>query len=365
MPTKVTYLFGAGASEGEVRYYGASKSILMQDIVEEIAIKIGEDNIAELKDVRNDLVSGVNIEQLITLCEVAGTGKHATIAKKLRELFRKTIEKRIDALGDAFYPLLFASLIDMHNVIGLNEQIVAIMTTNYEDFIERAMQKVENGINLAISTDCKGSGYRIKKNLKPILKLHGSFNWKNEYPITVKTNIADDEDVLWVPPGVVKRKEFYPLNIIWGKAKELLACDVLRIIGSSLSRNDWDLVSLISITQRCRTDNKAPYVIELIDFPGCCDSIRHQYSYLKNVKSISEIEEIQDYITRNYFPDYFARHKPVPEDKIKEVMKGLDKENMFALWLRAKGEKLFHSGISLSTKGNYFERFVRSGLSAA
>ena len=40
----------------------------------------------------------------------------------------------------------------------------------------------------------------------------------------------------------------------------------------------------------------------------------------------------------------------------------LDKNNIFALWLRAKGEKLYYDRIPITTENRYFEQFVKSGL---
>lgn len=362
MSVRVSYLFGAGASEGELKYGGTLKSILMRSIQEEIAFKIANENIEELKEVRNDLVLGVDIEQLITLYEFSGTKNHSDKARRLKELFRKAVEDRIRNLDSSFSPTLFASLIDMHSIKGLNEQLVSLLTTNYEDLIEKAMQKVKKGINYVFRAVCECSDYCVKENIEPILKLHGSFNWKNEYPVTIQTNIENEEEILWIPPGVVKKREFYPFNIIWGKAKELLECDILRIIGSSLSRNDWDLVSLIFTTQRLRTDYKPPYIIELIDYPDRCKDIRKEYGYLR-FKTILEIEEIKEFIVRNYFIRYLKDKKPVPEKMFEVVAKEvLDKENIFSFWLRAKGEKLYYDGIPLTTKSKYFENFVKSEL---
>ena len=68
----------------------------------------------------------------------------------------------------------------------------------------------------------------------------------------------------------------YPFNILWGKAQELLDCDILRIIGCSLNRNDWHLVSLLYITQKLNT-NKKEFIIELINSRDGCKRIKRNY----------------------------------------------------------------------------------------
>lgn len=359
---KVVYLFGAGASQGELSHTGAPIRILMQDIVDGITKRIESDHIESLYDVNNELtIEGIDVEHLMTLYESSGTRKHSEIARELKKLFREEIQGRIGLLGGSFSPTLFASLIELHLIQGFNEELVAILTINYEDLIERAMQCVKNGINYSIKVINKHTSYLVKETSIPILKLHGSFNWKNEYPIALVNDIEREEDVLWIPPGVVKRREDYPFSLIWGRAKELLECDILRIIGCSLSRNDWELVSLLYASQKLRTDGKS-YKIELIDPPAKCDKIKEDYKYL-NIDTILDIHVVRDYLIREYFPRHAG--KPVTEEILNELKQSItsDKYNIFEIWLRAMGEKLRDEGVSLAIGGvNHFENFVRSGL---
>jgi len=359
---KVVYLFGAGASQGEFSNYGSTERVLMQDIVDGISRRIEREHIKSLLDVNNELtIEGIDVEHLITLYESSGTQKHSKIAQGLKRLFREEIQKRISSLGESFSPILFASLIEMHSIRDFNEKLVAILTINYEDLIERAMQSVKGGINYLMKVINRHSSYRVKKTSIPILKLHGSFNWKNEYPIVVADKIEHDEDFLWIPPGVVKRREYYPFSLIWGRAKELLECNILRIIGCSLSRNDWELISLLYTTQQLRTDGKS-YKIELIDSPDRCEEIKEEYKYLKNITTILDIPIVRDYLIREYFPHHAG--KPITEEIVNELRQSItsDKYNIFAIWLRSMGEKLQDEGVSLAIGGkNYFENFVKAG----
>lgn len=365
MPIKVAYLFGAGASEGALRYSGASRSILMKNLGFDIVKKIEENDMKELASVRNDLISGADIEQLITLHEAAGTRQHSNVAKELKSLFRKELQERIHELGDSFFPKLIASLIDMHSIPELGEQLVLILTTNYEDLVEKAIQRIEGGINYSVSVAFKDDSYCFKEKCVPVLKLHGSFNWKNVYPIVVENSIEEDEDTIWIPPGMVKRRDLYPFNIIWGKAKELLEVDMLRIIGSSLSRNDWELISLVYSTQKLRSDGKPPYVIELIDYYDVAEDIIKRYRYL-NIKSMWEIDEVGEHITDIHLPQFIEIGK-APEEKIEEIAEKYysseeSKENIFNFWLKAKGDKLIDKKISLETPHGYFKEFVTEDL---
>lgn len=363
MAAKVAYLFGAGASEGALIYSGAYRSILMKNLGLDIAKTIEDESI--LAPIKNDLVSGADIEQLITLHEAAGTRQHSDIAKELKSLFRIELQNRIGELGESFFPQLIAALIDMHSIGGLGEELVLILTTNYEDLIEKVIQSMNGGINYSVSAIFKDDSYCLKEQCVPVLKLHGSFNWKNEYPIVIQDNIEKDEDTIWIPPGVVKRRDLYPFNIIWGKAKELLEVDLLRIIGSSLSRNDWELISLIYSTQRLRTDGKPPYSIELIDYYDVADDIQKRYPYL-NMKTMWELDEVQKHITDIHLPG-FIEVGTAPEERIEKIAEEYysseeSKENIFVFWLKAKGDTLIDKNISLETPLGYFKDFVTEDL---
>ena len=362
MAVKVAYLFGAGASQGELNQNGYLKSILMRDIVFDISRRIRDGEIEELYSIANELAEeGADVEHLITLHEASGTTKDNRIANKLRELFRDAIQEKMNDLDESFFPTLLASLIDMHDVVGLGEDLVVILTTNYEDLIERAMQIVKDGINYSIKINNKGSLYSINEGLIPLLKLHGSFNWKNEYPIAILDNIEREEDVLWIPPGVVKRREEYPFSVIWGRAKELIECDILRIVGCSLSRNDWDLIALLYNTQKLRGDRE-PYWIELIDYPDRCEKIKKEYRYLQ-IRPILGIPEFRDYLIKQYLA-LSTTPRAVTEEDIERMGSYIaeEKQNIFCLWLQAKGDKLLSDGIPITTSKNMFSRFISEEL---
>lgn len=362
MAIKVAYLFGAGASQAELNQHGYYKSILMKDVVFEISRRIRYYDITELFSLSNELAEeGADVEHLITLYEASGTSKDNEIAQKLRKLFREVIQEKLNDLDESFFPTLFASLFDMHSIDGLDEELVVMLTINYEDLIERAVQIVEEGINYSIKIANKGSSYSIKGTSTPLLKLHGSFNWKNEYPVAIVDDIEREEDVLWIPPGVVKRRGEYPFSVIWGRAKELLECDILRIVGCSLSRNDWELISLLHSTQKLQSE-RDPYWIELIDYPDKCKNIKEQYTYLQ-IRPILNIPEFRDYLIKQYL-SLSTNPRDVTEEDIENMGNYIaeEKQNIFYLWLQAKGDKLLSEGITVTTSKNIFNRFIRGEL---
>ena len=204
---KIAYLFGAGASAGEMKERGALKGIMMQDIIDGITSGLNEEERLTLEDAANYLAGNADIEQLITLYEASGSAEHDKKARLLKQLFRKELERRVlDSSGDD-QTSLFAALLDMHLLEGLDEKLVVVLTTNYEDLFEQAMQAVHGGVNYLIKTVSTNGPYELSDSEVPFLKLHGSFNWKRESPVMIQNTIENEEEVIWIPPGVAKNRE--------------------------------------------------------------------------------------------------------------------------------------------------------------
>ena len=245
-PKKIVYLFGTGAAHAESLIAGSNIDFLMKDVKDGMWRKLKKN-----KDVKkyapsliNELIDDdTDVEQLITLYESSGINSYSKVAKILKQAFWEILEEKVDSLpGERYLPKLYSALIDLHEVEDLKENIVGILTLNYEDLLERGVQEIKGCVDYSIKATDNHSDLKLVDNASyQILKLHGSFNWKNEFPITLidDDKIKDSEDVLWIPPGVEKRSEKYPFNVLWGRAKEVLDCDILRIVGCSLNRNDW------------------------------------------------------------------------------------------------------------------------------
>jgi len=364
---RVVYLLGTGATQAEARLVDERIRLGITDIKDGILRKIVERKIRKLKDVKNELTGEyADVEQLITLYESSNSDKHKKVARALRELFREEIldqMERLDrspfAVRGRFNPRLCSALIDMHDIEGLGETLCGIMTLNYEDMIERAAQSAKIGVNYSLDfSETVKSRIKVRKNGVLILKLHGSFNWRNEFPLSMEDKIRREEDVLWIPPGIEKHNEMYPFNVIWGKARELLNCETLRVIGCSLSRNEWHLVSMLYATQKLNRMKKE-YIIEIISPPKTGDDIRGQYPHLR-IKRIYEIKEIRDFV----FKSLYKLSEPAGEARIddKTVIEYLENKNIFETWLRAKGDELVYRHIPLETSKNIFSDFMRGKL---
>jgi hypothetical protein len=342
-PKKVVYLFGTGASQAEINLFDDTIRILMRDIKDGMLSKIIKKKIRVLNEVKNELAAEhADVEQLISLYESTGIYKHTIIAMELKKLFWEEIEERINKLGNGHIPILLSALVDMHEIPELGEELTGILTLNYEDLIEKAIQEVKGKVDYSIKVNENHSYLDVGSLSYPLLKLHGSFNWRNEFPITL-SKIKKSEDVLWIPPGVEKRRKRYPFSILWDRARE------------SISRNDWHLVSLLYTTQKLKTTKK-PYDIELINYFDTGKEIENNYPYL-SFRNVSQIPEVRDYMTSSYS----LKHKE--EDKLSKAIEELLSSrnlNVFDIWLKAKGEVLKNQDISISTQKSIFENYIKA-----
>ena len=290
---EVVYLFGAGASQGCVSSTNSIRRILMGDLSLKLAIEARKEvtqptfkSDTRLLDLVNTIVEEEsNIEHIITFLDESSSSLHREFADRLRGVFEKVLRKELEAIeaevGDDRFTL-YSALIDMYQISGFRESLKAILTLNYDGFIEEASNRVfQKAVDYGVSIGDSGESIG---NLK-LFKLHGSFRWQDTWPIS--ENGA--EPTLWIPPGILKDKNQYPFNALWGLAREQLDCDILRIVGCRLSASDWDLISLL-FTTRYSNANKAPYTIELIDSPIHADLLKKDYPYL-DIRSIFEIEE--------------------------------------------------------------------------
>jgi hypothetical protein len=358
-PHRVVYLIGAGATQAEVSLKYDYIKTTMKDIKDGILGKISSATNKELSSIRTELLKeGADVEHLITLYESTGIKKHELISKRLKELFVREIEERLARLPTGYIPKLLTALLDMHEIPELNEKLFGFITLNYDDFIERSIQETNEGVDYSVQIRSRHDHLKVGSTKFPLLKLHGSFNWKNEFPITLRNerNIKSVNDVLWIPPGVEKKREKYPFNMLWGRAREVLDCDILRVIGCSLSRNDWQLISLLHTTQQLRSEGKG-YNIELIDYHDAGKRVCDMYSYL-SCRIVSEIKEVRNYLIPSFTAGGHVGGVSLAMSKSIEELLNNPKTNIFDTWLKAKGEALKSDGVPITTPKKYFENFI-------
>jgi hypothetical protein len=263
-----------------------------------------------LSDVRSDDIK--DIELYISLLESIHTQKYSDLAATLRFLFCQIIQENLRQDETHIDPHLTVALLDLHNAISEEEQLAGIISLNYDNLLDRACNEVFRGLNYGIKAYCDEAEYTMNETVPILIKLHGSFNWKEGFRSIIiderQAQSAEQTEMLWIPPSIQKEKDTYPFNLLWGKAFELLDCAVLRIVGCKLSQNDCGLISLLFNSQ---LEQGGIYEIELICSHKGGERIRERNGFLKNVKILGELDNCQDLI------------EPPPE-------------NRFESWLRRK-----------------------------
>lgn len=203
------------------------------------------------------------------------------------------------------------------------EKLTGVLTTNHDGLYQTAFQRVFGGVNLGIPFGSAAFG--SVENVPPLFQLHGSFTWTFGVPIDVRRLTRDSKyhpDTIWIPPTILKESKAYPFNKLTGLAYALLVhrCDILRIVGSSLTQNDWNILSLIFNAQRHREQlNRAIFRIELIQSPEAGRRIQNESSFISGITAI-------EFMTEGEFSGYAS--EPNERDP------GMS--NVFAYWLKEK-----------------------------
>jgi len=363
-PRRVSYLFGAGATQGAVQYAGSGEKLVMPGLIERLLDSTNNAYVEDFSDhaglrhLVNDVVDDrTDFEHLLTFLADTPSQRYQDFAERLKKVFSTVLRRALadvrSELGDQ-HAALYAALLDMHDVPGSGEHLVGLLTLNYDNFLEQAIEHalgrtVDYGVEIANPSSVDDQAPI------PVLKLHGSFSWHSIWPIEV----AAESDVgLWIPPGIRKAKGEYPFNAIWGRARELLDCDVLRIVGCNLGPNDWDLVSLLFTTMHGR-ESAQPYEIEVIGWPDGAEKMRKTFPYL-NPRSLLELRELGAQFIAELLgtdPTDFSDLDETEQKRAREAA-ATKITNPFQHWLRLKGELMHRDLESISTKHALFKRFI-------
>lgn len=272
----VAYLIGAGAVQAELELSGIESDTTMRGISEnvlEMSRRINGEYYQLVQDF--GLPANQDVELMISLFESFTDSKpnsFENVHKELRRLFRNYLISQITR--KSILPRLLISLLHLHRKHGQHmnedgENLLGVLTTNYDSVIEKAFCKVHKGLNCGcrfISED-----YSLDKTVPYLLKLHGSFNWRintNKLKIskTFERETHEDDYSGWIPPSVYKKPSTRLFQDIWDRSRKLLThCDILRVIGSSLRNEDWCLISLIFTSQiSSKREGGKAFEIELI-----------------------------------------------------------------------------------------------------
>ena len=336
-PKKIVYLWGAGATQGEAQNLGATVSLLMRDTSafgEGVATRVlrrlgrrGADSAG--------IGQGVDIEKLISLLGATGVDEQIRLAERMRTSYFEELRVSLGSTGVLYNPALAFRLFEMHldaNFSSNVESLTGILTTNHDGLLQLASEKVFKGLNLGFPFESKHFNSADGDGMPPILQLHGSFTWQFGVPITVRRlqkTSRYDADTAWIPPAILKEAKNYPFNKIAALAYELLtkACDVLRVVGASLTQNDWNVLSLIFNAQRHRElTGRSAFRIELIMPSEAGEEIKEQCGYLKNVMPIAFLSEGNLAAYKEFAP--YKESETIPAES--------DLANPFKYWLAEK-----------------------------
>ena len=340
----VVYLVGAGASHGCVKFVGSVRGILMRDLNQRLADAVRA-LVTEEYDGDRRLLTLVNavidertdFEHVITFLDDSPSDLHRRFANSLRAAFESVLRRELDLVrsevGDK--PLkLYSALLDMYRVRGFHEELNAIITTNYDEYIEDAVKRT---YGTTVDFGVRVEGHDCDKGSVTLLKLQGSFGWAETWPISS----FQGGSTLWIPPGIQKKKERYPFNVLWGLARQVLDCDVLRIVGCRLSGSDWDLISLL-LTTRHAGNRAQRFRVEVIDSPAHAWCLQKQYPYL-DIRSMLEIEEydVGSQMVGELMGSAPRRYGSLSLEERAVVLRAAGREeNWFGMWLVRMAEAL-------------------------
>ncbi len=356
---KVVYLFGAGASHACVSRVGSDYGILMSDL--NLPMREGLRDLVEkaypqedsLQTLVNSLDESTDFEHLCTFLEEAPSVVHRQFGQDMKQTFEKVLRSQLSLIreeNDNDPVELYAVLLDLHCIKDCSESLQGILTTNYDEYIETAMEKlvelqVDFGVRVLPSPP-QAQGIRL-------LKLHGSLGWRQTWPIT---RGEDSHTTVWIPPGIQKAKTEYPFNVLWGLAREMVSCDVLRVVGCRLGPNDWDLVSLLFTMRHADFTNRPR--IEVIDAPSHAEQLKKSYPYL-DIQSIFELETVGQQLVGELSTELPRGFRELSIDEREDLIKSAGtRRNWFELWLRQKAESFRVELGTVETTAGFVERFL-------
>ena len=252
-PKRVVYLWGAGATHAEAQHVGAPVNLLMRDdddygpgLTARILKRAGKSYIAFRGS------SGSDIEKLISLLTTSGVSKYISLAEDLRRSYFTEIRESLAKANLLGIPRLATRLLEFHQDPQFSSEVEilsGIITTNHDGLLQIASQHVFSRVNSGFRFESNDFAHDEGAESPILLQLHGSFTWQFGSPIQMGKlrRTSKYDDAVWLPPTILKESKAYPFNKLTGMAHELLCrqCDVLRVGVSSLTQNDWNILSLI------------------------------------------------------------------------------------------------------------------------
>lgn len=283
-PAKIVYLFGAGATHAELQNidpdFAEKSGLLVSQLSARVIEKASRDK-RYLKDVAT--VTGtsgsLNIELLISLIENSKISEWEYKTHYLKNLVREDIQDILSASRTRnFY--LHKALFELHKhpVTRRKERLAGLISLNYDNVLDNAYKQYLGSPPYCFSLD-----EPLRANAVPLLKLHGSFNW------TKQTIRERKRTIEIIPLGSTKNYIHPPYGCIWNQALEtLVGCDTLRVIGCSLSQNDFHLIDLLF---KAHLERGTAFEVEIIAKDHVGDGIQKNYGFFPKLRTLTQIKD--------------------------------------------------------------------------
>lgn len=238
----------------------------------------------------------LNIELLISLIESSKVHDWDYKTRRLKTLVQEDIERILTpSRTRRFY--LHKALLDLHKheQTTVKEQLIGLISLNYDSVLDEAYEELYGPPDYCFSQRKDDSPPQL-----PLLKLHGSFNWRRQR-IRDKWRRIDI-----IPLGSAKSYLHAPYGFIWNRALEILIeCDTLRVIGCSLSPNDAHLIDLLFKAHLWRD---IEFEIEIISSTLDGEAIRRNFGFFPRIKTLVDVEgSIADVNPPNPFKTWLKR----------------------------------------------------------
>ena len=306
-PKRIVYLFGAGATNAELSNIGIDvdeSGLLISNVSKRVFLEAKADStfLQTNRIFLERAADSSNIELFISLIESNASDiiKASEVVDRLKQMVEKDIKSFLtsERMG-GFY--LHKALFELHKH-NENEKIIGLISLNYDTVLDAAYKWHYNS-----DPDYRLSSATNSPGKPPLLKLHGSFNWEDIEISGKKRTIPI------IPVGINKNYLRLPYNFIWGCALEVLAeCDILRVIGCSLSQNDIQLIDLLF---KAHLLKGAAFEFQIISSEATGQAIKDRYDFFSKITTAKKIEDTL----------------------MSDVRDGT---NMFVEWLAAKGRKV-------------------------
>jgi hypothetical protein len=356
---RVAYLVGGGLTIATAKRAGCRTELDMRSLMLDALAIASQDTRFSTDEHTGQIINSLlsetpvpktSLEELVDLLEQTEHPACIQLSEFLSDTFANELsEKSMEVLGESPENLAEV-LLDLHNTVDSSEILAGIITTNYDNFIEKAFESLQLWPDFGFESP-RPSDHRI-----PLLKLHGSLDWDVAVPVRVGSALQNGRR-RWIGPRRQKTTSNYPFNMIWGRSREVLAeSNVLRILGASLWPSDWHIVQLLF--QSIYADRKSPTLrIEVVDFPGVCQRIQRDNSLLP----IQRIDQIDEVIRHYRASTGIQWEEPITQeqqDQTRVYMESI--KNPIDYWLQSRIQSIINSGKSIDTKSNRVAAFALS-----